>query len=395
MKKYIILKLLIFLLIFFVKVAEIFSRPPSNLEIELRKDIEDHQLDNFSQIEAAFILSGVTDPDSLRSYIDWYDTLVKTIKGYNFDPFDETASAAKVFNYLHGVWLKDYKEEATTLLHVKNERRYNCVAGTILFNLVCNDLGWPTEAFETPTHTYTIFSSFSGRVMVENTSSMGFDIMSNLKTYSRYLLQFYPEKQALNIGLDKIYAHENSNGRKISNTELLGLLAYNRAYFAKQKENYESAYNYVLLAQNFNSDSRSNVNFEIDLYYRWGIKLFKEQKYPEAFEVFADAYYRYPDITNFSKNCETSFFNSQIQTWQNKEWHSSLRIIEEMLYLEVLQKTDLNRLEKMLINWANYFYQNRKEQESLQLIAIWDRINPEGRRLEDFKRAIATIKEKN
>ncbi len=392
MKKYTILTLFLFFLLSIIKITEISSGPLSNLEIELRKDIEDHQLDNFSHIEAAFILSGVTDSDSLRSYTDWYDTLIKTIQGYNFDPFDETGSAAKVFNYLHGIWLKKYKEEATTLLHVVNEKRYNCVAGTILFNLVCNDLGWPTEAFETPTHTYTIFSSFTGRLMVENTSPMGFDIMNNLKTYSRYLLQFYPEKQALNIGLDKIYAYENSKGRKISNTELLGLLAYNRAYFAKQKKNYQSAYDFVTLAQNFNSDSRSNVNFEIDLYYRWGKKLFDEKKYPDAFEVFVDGNYRYPEITDFSGNCKAAFFNSQIQLWNNKDWNRSLGIIEEILYLNILQNEDLNRLEKMLTNWASYFYRNKNKQGSLQLITIWEQINSKDPRLKDFKRAVSGMK---
>lgn len=392
MKNHTILKLLLCLVIFFVTIPDIFTCPLSNLEIELRKDIEDHQLDNFSHIEAAFILSGVTDSDSLQAYIDWYDTLIKTIQGYNFDPFDEKGSAAKVFNYLHGIWLKKYKEEATTLLHVVNERRYNCVAGTILFNLVCHDLGWPTEAFETPTHTYTIFSSFSGRLMVENTSPMGFDIMNNLKTYSRYLLQFYPDKQALNIGLDKIYAYENSKGRKINNTELLGLLAYNRAYFAKQKKNYQSAYDFVLLAQNFNSDSRSNVNFEIDLYYRWGKKLFDEKKYPDAFEVFADGYYRYPDITDFSGNCKATFFNSLIQIWNSKDWKLCRGIIEEIFYLEVLQKEELNRLEKMLANWAGYFYRNNNKQGSLQLITIWEQIDSKDSRLKDFKRAVSGMK---
>ena len=48
----------------------------------------------------------------------------------------------------------------------------------------------------------------------------------------------------LNIRME----HENSNGRVINNTELLGLLAYNQAYFAMKREDYEEAYRMVLVA---------------------------------------------------------------------------------------------------------------------------------------------------
>jgi len=362
-----------------------------NLEIALRNDISDSQLDEFSHIEAAFILSGIIEEDSLQLYVSWYNNLVETLRNYNFDPFDQEASAAKVFNYLHGTWLKKYKERATTLLDIVNEKRFNCVAGTILFNLICEDLGWTTEAFETPTHTYTIFPTFTRQLMVENTSPMGFDMMKNLHVYNKYLLKFYPEQQALNIGLDRIYAYENSKGRKITNTELLGLLAYNRAYFAKEKQDYKTAYNYVLFAQLFNRDSRSNINFEIDLYFKWGIKLFDKQNYPDAFKIFADATYRYPNNENFSKNCKAAFFNAQIQTWQNKNWNSCNQIINEILNIEILTEDELNRLEKMLVNWANYFFQSKQKPEASQLIDIWGRIDNNDEKLIDFKRAIKSI----
>jgi len=215
--------------------------------------------------------------------------------------------------------------------------------------------------------------------------------MKNLHGYNKYLLQFYPEQQALNIGLDRIYAYENSKGRKITNTELLGLLAYNRAYFAKEKQDYKTAYNYVLFAQLFNRDSRSNINFEIDLYFKWGIKLFDEQNYPDAFKIFADATYRYPNNENFSKNCKAAFFKSQIQTWQNKNWNSCNQIINEIINIEILTEEELNRLEKILVNWANYFFQSKKKNEAIQLIDIWERINNNDEKLIDFKRAIKSI----
>ncbi|MDZ7262361.1 MAG: hypothetical protein ONB05_09695 [candidate division KSB1 bacterium] len=377
-----------FLLIWLLGSHSLLAQSGSDLETKLWADMEDYRLDNFSHIEAAFILSGATHPDSLNFYLSWYQQLLTTIKGFNFNPFDRVGSAAKVFSYLHGTWLLTYQEKATTLLNVVQQKEYNCVAGTILYNLVCQDLGWPTEAFETPTHTYTIFPNFTERVMVENTTPMGFDIMKNLKEYSRYLLKFYPEKQALKIGLDRIYAYENSKGRPIDNTELLGLLAYNRAYFAMKANDYQTAYDFVLLAQKFNKDSRSNVQFEIDLYFRWGNKLFEEGKFYDAFEVYADACYRYPDIKEFIHNCKAAFFNALQNNWQSKDWKVTQQITSEILDLEILERKDLIPLQQILQNWASYFYQIRKWEEARQVTVYLELIAPDDPQLKVFKEAL-------
>lgn len=347
------------------------------LERQLTQDIQDNRLDEFSHIEAAFILSGANNPDSLAVYLQWYDNLLETIRGYNLDTHDRIASASKVFAYLHGSWLQNYKEEATTLINVVNEKRFNCVAGTILYNLVCADLGWPTEAFETPTHTFTIFPDFGQEITVENTSSVGFNIMRNLHEYSRYLMQFYPENQAYQIGLDRIYAYENSKGRKINNTELLGLLAYNRAYFANRRQDYKEAYEFVLLAQHFNRDSRSNYQFEISLYYRWGQQLVERQDFQTAFSVFADAYYRYWDNKDFAKNCKLAFQLAQKENWQNKDWFQFQRLTNEMLDLGLLEEQEMQHLKTYMLNWIKFFQYNKPENQLQGVTNYWRNVFPD------------------
>lgn len=326
----------------------------ATLQQQLVKDIKNQRLDDFSFAEAAFILSGADQGDSLKRAMAWYDSLVERIEGFHLDPFDRIGTASKVFSYLHTTWLITYREKSTTLLDIIRKKEYNCVAGTILYNLVCSELGLSTAAFETPTHVYTIFTDFSQRVMVENTSSMGFDIMNNLHAYSRYLAQFYPQEQIYKIGLDRLYAYENSKGREINNVELLGLLAYNRAYFAMKSGDYGAAYNYVLLAQDFNRDSRSNINFEIDLYYRWGKVLFDKGKFTEAFSVNADASYRYPYNKDFAHNCEAAFVNAMLQNWQAKNWQTTQRLVDEVMPLNILSEKTWSLLQKMLANWAGY-----------------------------------------
>ena len=335
--------------------------------ISLEEDIADGYLNEYSKIEAAFILSGVTHPDSLPNYLEWYDQLLAKIKTFAFDLDDPVGSARTVFMYLHAEWLKTYALESTTLADIARKKEYNCVSATILYNIICEDFDWSCEAFETPTHVYTIFNNFQRNLIVENTSNMGFDIMKNLKAYSKYLAQYYPKNEVLSIGLDKLYLHENSKGRVITNTELLGLLAYNRAYLAQKNKDFKASYEYVLLAQQFNRDSRSNINFEVGLYYTWGRQLYLNNKHVAAFAVFADGFYRYPDNEDFLKNTFTSFYRSLQINWKNKDWAESARLIEEMVILDVLREQDHQNLRKILKNWDHYF-NGKDDQQSLKQV---------------------------
>ncbi|MBN1540683.1 hypothetical protein JW992_00960 [candidate division KSB1 bacterium] len=347
----------------------------SPLEMRLEQDIADHRLDDFGPIEAAFILSGIDRSDTLAAYLSWYDELLQTLRDYHFDTADRVGSAAKVFSYLHANWLLDYREEATTLIDVVRRKEFNCVAGTLLFNLVCEDMGWSTEAFETPTHTYTVFPNFTEQITVENTTPMGFDIMRNLYDYSLYLQRFYPQNQVLQIGLDRLYAYENSRGRRINNTELLGLLAYNRAYFAKQNRDYARAYAYVRLAQSFNADSRSNVQFEISLYQTWGRVLFDRHDFTLAFQVMADAAYRYSDIEEFRHNSKAAYFQAMERFWRMKDWQESRRLTEELLDLEIIDVRDASHVERRLRQWREYFGRLDYSRESRESARLLQRVN--------------------
>ena len=368
----------LFYIILILFIAAIGSgKNSTSLENKLAQDIEDYSLDDFDHIDAAFILSGANSSDSLTYYRDWYDQLLQTIEAFNFDAHDRKASASKVFSYLHSSWLITYKEEATTLLDVVKKKRYNCVAGTILYNLICQDLGWPTEAFETPTHTYTIFPDFGREITVENTSPIGFNIMHNLQDYSRYLLQFYPENQAYQIGLERIYAYENNKGRQIDNTELLGLLAYNRAYFANREHRFSEAFDFVRLAQQFNRDSRSNTNFEINIYYRWGKQLFDRRDFQMAFQVFADAYYRYWENRDFANNCRLAFRMAQKDNWQDKNWIDFQQLTNEILDLDLLDEKDFQNLHGYMINWLNHYQHTMPETEISAMISYWLEIFPD------------------
>lgn len=315
--------------------------------------MQDGKLRNFEPIEAAFILSGVESDSVLQRYLGWYQKLLETIRGFHFDAFDQVATARKLFNYLRTTIYGEYKIESTTLRDIVDKKQYNCVSATILYNLICEEIGIRTEAFETPTHVYTIFSEFGHEFIVENTHPMGFDILKNLNVYSKYLAQFYPENQVYEVGLDRLYAFENSKGRRIDNTELLGLLAYNQAYFAERRGDYAEAYRMILLAQDFNNDSRSNVNLEMELYFKWGKQCFDESRFYEAFEVLADGTWRYPKEKALAQNTRAAFFNVLNQNWAHRDWEGSRQIMGEMHELGILDPGDLANLRNRLQNWMH------------------------------------------
>jgi len=350
-----------------------FGSSAMDLQERLRVDIEDRHLDDLKKIEAGFILSGVNHPDSLDQCVAWYNSLLDTVQKFRFDVRDQIGSANRVFAWLHSHWLHTYEREATTLLDIRNRKCFNCVSGTILFNLLCEDMGWPVEAFETPTHVYTVLNFFPDRLMIENTSPMGFDILKNLRAYSEYLLQFYPKDRRLQIGLDRIYAYEQSQGRPIDNTELLGLLAYNRAYFFRQRKEYEKAYQAVLLAQKFNNDSRSNVEFEIDLYYQWGKLLVDQGKWMEAFQVFASGFQRHPEIGDFGKNAKAIFFKLASL---GLDWKDLRPLCDKILSFNGLSQQELSFLKNLLSQMATRYAQE-KDVSTAENIQMYLQIHPE------------------
>jgi hypothetical protein len=339
------------------------------LQERLEVDINDGRLQEFSLIEAAFIVSGATTKELLNESLRWYDALIREIEDKNITVLmDQKASAERLFFFLHSTWLKTYQKEATTLLDIQQKRTYNCVSATVLYNLTCEKLGLQTMGFETPSHVYTIFTNFGEYVMVENTTTMGFNIMKNLRTYSQYLTEYYPDKMILQIGLDRLYAYENSKGREINNTELIGLICYNQAYFAAEQENFKKAYDYVLLAQQFNIDSRSNRAFEVNLYYKWGKSLFDLQKFFDAFEVFADAVYRYEDNSDFKNNCILACKQTLNHNLLNRDWETTMRCIQEINALNILHGEDFDFQKAMLDHWLLFFMQqnNTKNIQRIQ-----------------------------
>lgn len=347
----------------------------SDLATGLRDDIQDGKLDHFSLIEAALIVSGVTDEAGLAAGRNWLLDLVTEMEQKNVVVrLEPETTAERIFMYLHTTWLKTYRLEATTLIDIQQKREFNCVSATVLYNLICEEVGLETRGFETPTHVYTIFSNFNKSVMVENTTSMGFNIIKNLHNYSRYLAQYYPQKIIYQIGLDRLYAYENSRGREINNQELIGLICYNQAIFAARENRFTEAYDFVLLAQQFNADSRSNQSFETKLSYDWGRLLFQQQKFEEAFDLFSRAAGRFPDNSDFARNSVSAFKNALNRLRRENNWESAEKLILEMDDLALLDESDFEFQRKFLLDWLQELRARQAAESARRVQMVLERI---------------------
>jgi hypothetical protein len=93
----------------------------------------------------------------------------------------------------------------------------------------------------------------------------------------------------------------------------------------------------------------------------------------EAFTVFADGYYRYPDNEDFLNNTFVAFYKSLEMNWYKRDWPESARLIEEMNILEVYKEEDYNKLRQILLNWYHYFSKQNDEVSASQVKSFLDR----------------------
>ena len=92
----------------------------------------------------------------------------------------------------------------------------------------------------------------------------------------------------------------------------------------------------------------------------------------EAFTVFADGYYRYPDNEDFLNNTLVTFYKSLEINWYKKDWQESARLIEEMNVLEVYKEKDYKKIRRILLNWQQYFNKQNDEISISQVQSFLD-----------------------
>ena len=185
--------------------------------------------DDFSLLEGGLIASGIA-PSFQSKYADQIANAVRDIKA-NLPQGSVKEKARVAFDFMHKKILKQYRESATTLDLALRDGTYNCLSSTLLYNILLEAIGIQAKAIVLPTHVYTLIEDHGQPIEVENTTPLGFDVLSNAiaqKTLKRLTGYNYGDVKKL---------------REIVGNK--GLIAYtyaNRASFEGKAKQYEVSF---------------------------------------------------------------------------------------------------------------------------------------------------------
>ena len=77
-------------------------------------------------------------------------------------------------------------------------------------------------------------------------------------------------------------------------------------------------------------------------------------RYDQAFQVAADAVYRFPKEKLFQQNCKAAFERAGMIDWQNKDWNSYHDRMWEFIDLDIISKAEAKNYISRLGHWKHY-----------------------------------------
>jgi len=151
-----------------------------------------------------------------------------------------------VFTRVHQTYLQRYREH-TSFGSIFTDGTYNCLTGTILFSSVFEHFGIAHEIIETNYHIFILVHTNQGSVLVETTDAVHGFITASDKIESRIAQYKNNELQPADNSL-AYYRYSFNLFNTVSQHELVGLLYYNLAVEAFNKQLIEQSVFYLGLS---------------------------------------------------------------------------------------------------------------------------------------------------
>ncbi len=190
-------------------------------------------------VDAALIASGFESDLALRQARAKFERYLGDVVAQAERGKSERDKAHRLLSALHakGSLLGIYDARATTLKEVLEQRRYNCVSASVIYNLAARRLGLAVGAQLLPTHARSLVSvqeqSRLVRIAVETTSAAGFD--PDAQTEGRILAHVaVPAAEGAR-------ALVSERGEVVSTRVLIGTIYVNRASIAQESGDLEAA----------------------------------------------------------------------------------------------------------------------------------------------------------
>lgn len=194
-------------------------------------------LGEFDLTDAALIASGYESRPGLRGARARFEALVAPIveEVKNVPDPHERGRLLLVALHRKGALLGAYDARATTLDAILDERRYNCVSASVLYNLLAERLDLTVTAQLLPTHARSLVRMPGARraLVVETTSPDGFDPDPRLQAAIR--------AQVGGVITEGARALVPDRGAVVTTQVLIGAIYINRASIAQEAGDFAGA----------------------------------------------------------------------------------------------------------------------------------------------------------
>ncbi len=245
----------------------------SAAEAALFADTADGKLHKFSAAEAALIASGATDPAKRRSYLEKIDAIADEAKTALAGAKTPRDRGEQLLQFLHkGPMAGGYDADATTLVDILENKKFNCVSSALLYNLIGARLGLDLRAIEIPGifgHVFSVLRADGKLIDVETTNEQGFNIEGKRERPDG--VSYDPKKQ-------------NDGKREVDLLQLIAIVYSNRGVYAGHKEQRHQAAFLHLCAACLDATATNNLLAE---FTNWGPKLSEKGKFEDGLRVLA------------------------------------------------------------------------------------------------------------
>jgi tetratricopeptide (TPR) repeat protein len=250
----------------------------SPLELRMREDASDGQLDEHSMAEAALIAGGMDNASELAAHLqriaNWQAELRRNVRPD--DVPDEQAAA--IHRFMHErILVGGYQSDASNLAALLDRGVYNCVSGTVLFLALADNRELNAYAVQMP-----------GHVMVEVQTDGG-----NLRVETTCRNWFSQQKEVID---------EEQERRTLDPVQLIATLYHNRGVAQLSAGDYSGAIAANLAALELDPaclPARDNLLAALN---NWAVDLAKKQQFSDATVLLDRGQLLAPDYRPFAAN---------------------------------------------------------------------------------------------
>jgi len=325
----------------------------------------------FDYIEKILIANGITTHKTMIAYKKKINNIYNEISN-NFNDKEKIKLAKYIFDYLHKDYLMKYENHAYNIKNILDEKKYNCVSSTILYNLLLHKFKFNPKMVLTRNHTYTILNINNKNIFIENTTKNGFNFVNNANLINKkeILEKIDETKTILSTDNDIITAIYSNSIYYIKDYRegfqyALRALAHDKnalenyhnikaafsnyiSYISKHKD-YRRAYN--IMTEALNEMVKTDFilqNYKLTL-NNYIIKLLNINKFDMAFNILNKS----KDLIDNENFINDKFFiyytKYGIYRYQKKDYKNSIELFKKAYEIKPEDKVAINNLQAAFI----------------------------------------------